>query len=122
MSCKSLWIRAISSHQLGVGQPQTITGADYSIEYTYTAGGGKLSMKEYNANSILTKTTDYCGQFVYQDNKLAYIHTQSGRILVEENQHHHRHHIHHHLHTRHLLAGICLLHIDFCADYHGSGH
>ena len=66
--------------------PETITEQNkkYSIEYMYSAEGTLLRTKEYKEGKLI-KTTDYCGQFVYENRKLAYIMQDGMRILFNYN-------------------------------------
>ena len=48
--------------------------------YTYTATGTKLKTEIYSSTT-LKSTTEYCGAFVYEDNKLSYINIPGGRIV-----------------------------------------
>jgi len=50
------------------------------IENVYDAGGIKVSEKIYTEGT-LSSTTDYCGEFVYKDNVLAYMINPEGRVV-----------------------------------------
>jgi RHS repeat-associated protein len=51
------------------------------IEYTYTATGTKLRKTVTSWKTTAGGTTDYSGQFLYQDNELSCIFTPVGRIV-----------------------------------------
>jgi RHS repeat-associated protein len=51
------------------------------IEYTYTATGTKLRKTVTSWKTTTGGTTDYAGQFLYQDNELSCIFTPVGRIV-----------------------------------------
>jgi RHS repeat-associated protein len=51
------------------------------IEYTYTATGTKLRKTVTSWKTTAGGTTDYAGQFLYQDNELSCIFTPVGRIV-----------------------------------------
>ena len=51
------------------------------IEYTYTATGTKLRKTVSSWKTTTGGTTDYAGQFLYQDNELSCIFTPVGRIV-----------------------------------------
>jgi RHS repeat-associated protein len=52
------------------------------ILYLYDANGTKLQ-KTTRMDYVATHTTDYCGNFVYVDDQLAYILTPEGRVVVD---------------------------------------
>ncbi|MEM9859238.1 MAG: DUF6443 domain-containing protein [Bacteroidota bacterium] len=54
--------------------------ANNYILYTYNAAGIKLRQEVYEGGS-LTKTTDYVGEFIYENNELTLIHHEEGRIV-----------------------------------------
>ncbi len=54
-----------------------------SIYYIYDAAGNKLR-KQTETEGTIVKTTDYLGNFVYEDNKLSFILTAEGRITPKE--------------------------------------
>ena len=51
------------------------------IEYTYSASGTKLRKTVSSWKTTTGGTTDYAGQFLYQDNELSCIFTPVGRIV-----------------------------------------
>ncbi|MDW7691154.1 DUF6443 domain-containing protein [Flammeovirgaceae bacterium SG7u.111] len=54
--------------------------SDKRIEYTYDAAGIKLQKKVFEGGA-LKKTTDYVGEFVYEDGELQFMHMAEGRVL-----------------------------------------
>jgi len=54
-----------------------------TIYYLYDATGNKLR-KQTETNGAIVATTDYFGNFVYEDNELKYILTTEGRIVPTE--------------------------------------
>jgi RHS repeat-associated protein len=72
-------ITSIEYNHLNLPTKVVKTG-DY-ITYTYDATGRKLSQMVYdNANKLL-KTTDYLGEFIYENNGLQFIAHEEGRIV-----------------------------------------
>jgi len=62
--------------------PTQITfDAGGKIEYTYSSVGAKLRMQEYDNSGALSKTKDYLGGFVYEDNQLEFVQTAEGRAV-----------------------------------------
>ena len=67
---------------LNLPQQFNISNSDYNeISYLYSAGGEKLR-KQTHINYTLEKTTDYYGNFVYEEGTLIYILTNEGRVIV----------------------------------------
>jgi RHS repeat-associated protein len=58
-------------------------GTTNKINYLYTAMGAKLR-KQTKISDIVETTTDYIGNFVYEDNVLKYILTPEGRAMKNE--------------------------------------
>jgi len=54
---------------------------DDNITYTYTATGTKLRKTVTSWKTPTGGTTDYSGQFLYQDNELMAIFTPNGRLM-----------------------------------------
>ncbi|MEN7549518.1 DUF6443 domain-containing protein [Rapidithrix thailandica] len=74
-------ITAIQYNHLNL--PERIAfGADKYLKYTYDAAGIKLR-KEVYEEGTLVKTTDYVGEFVYEQNILQFIHMAEGRVLTK---------------------------------------
>ena len=62
--------------------PTQITfDAGGKIEYTYSSVGAKLRMQEYDNSGALSKSKDYLGGFVYEDNQLEFVQTAEGRAV-----------------------------------------
>jgi RHS repeat-associated protein len=55
------------------------SGAD-SVVYTYDATGRKLKQQVYGSSP---KTTDYAGEFVYENSTLQFVNTEEGRLLAD---------------------------------------
>jgi RHS repeat-associated protein len=53
------------------------------IIYVYNAHGERLSQQLYNASGTLTKTTDYVGEFIYQNDTLQFIDHDEGRVVMK---------------------------------------
>ncbi|MEO1253377.1 MAG: DUF6443 domain-containing protein [Bacteroidota bacterium] len=56
------------------------SGEDNRIEYLYDAAGIKLQQQVYQ-EGILKKTTDYVGEFIYENDTLQLIQHEEGRIV-----------------------------------------
>ncbi|GHN02365.1 hypothetical protein WSM22_38540 [Cytophagales bacterium WSM2-2] len=75
-------ITAITYNYLNL--PQQVTkGTGEKIVYTYDAGGGKLKQQVYNASSVLQKTTDYTGEYIYQNDTLQFVNHEEGRVVIK---------------------------------------
>ena len=65
--------------------PSSITNpTSEMIHYTYTASGAKLAKTVSGSVYGNTLRMDYCGPFLYEDNKLKCIFTSAGRIVTIE--------------------------------------
>ncbi len=63
-----------------INQPEAVQmSGGKRIEYSYTAGGAKLRTKVFRENKMVEQT-DYCGDYVYINNRLRYINIPEGRI------------------------------------------
>jgi len=66
--------------------PRKITFTYFNrIEFKYTANGTKLQKQTYKTGNLAT-TTDYIGNFIYENQELKYIQTSYGRIVCENNK------------------------------------
>ncbi|MBI1767137.1 MAG: hypothetical protein HYR67_02040 [Bacteroidetes bacterium] len=76
---------------------QVVKSTNEKIIYTYDAAGRKLTQQVYNASGAVTKTTEYDGAFIYQDDILQFINHEEGRIIMKgatpEYQYHLRDHL-----------------------------
>ncbi len=55
-----------------------------NIKYIYDATvQEKLTQQIYNASNTLTKTTDYDGELIYQNDTLQFINTEEGKSYNE---------------------------------------
>ena len=70
---------------------QIFTDQSHTMDYIYDAAGIKLRKE------VLGVTTDYIGNFIYQDDVLKYILTSNGRIVVEGSTYNYQYHIKDHL-------------------------
>jgi len=62
---------------------QVVKNTGEKIIYTYDAGGRKLRQQVYNAGGTLIKTTDYVGEYIYQNDTLQFINHEEGRIVMK---------------------------------------
>ncbi len=67
------------------------TDQNHTIDYIYNAGGVKLR-KEVEGT-----TTDYIGNFIYENNELKYILNSNGRIVIDNDKYNYQYHIKDHL-------------------------
>lgn len=64
--------------------PERVTkNTNEYIKYTYDAGGRKLKQEVYNSSNVVTKTTDYIGDYIYENNVLQFINHEEGRIVKD---------------------------------------
>ncbi len=70
--------KAITYNHLN--QPAEVDFGTKKTVYTYTATGGMLKTEIYSGTT-LKSSTEYCGAFVYEDNKLSFINIPGGRIV-----------------------------------------
>jgi RHS repeat-associated protein len=72
---------AIQYNQLNL--PSTVTkSTGEKIVFSYDATGRKLSEQVYNASGVVQKTTEYDGNFVYQNDVLQFINHEEGRVVM----------------------------------------
>jgi len=64
--------------------PKAISNSNEAIYYTYNAAGNKLSKTVGDKNQQNGTRTDYCGNFLYVNNKLKAIFTSEGRIVLTQ--------------------------------------
>jgi len=67
------------------------------IKYTYDAAGRKLTQQVYNASGTLTKTTEYDGEFIYQNDTLQFINHAEGRVVMKTGTPEYQYHLKDHL-------------------------
>jgi RHS repeat-associated protein len=72
-------ISGISYNFMNLTRRVVKSGAD-SVVYTYDATGRKLAQRVYGTNA---KTTDYLGEFIYENNVLQLILHEEGRIVAD---------------------------------------
>jgi RHS repeat-associated protein len=64
--------------------PQQVTkGTNEKIVYTYDAAGRKLKQEVYTASNVVTKTTDYVGEYIYENDILQFVNHEEGRIVKD---------------------------------------
>ncbi|MFN9501710.1 MAG: RHS repeat-associated core domain-containing protein, partial [Chryseotalea sp.] len=51
------------------------------IKYIYNALGQKMRQEVYSSTNVLQKATDYCGNFVYENNNLQFFSHADGRVV-----------------------------------------
>src|SRR5690606_18357120 len=74
---------------------KVIKGTEGYIVYTYDATGRKLSQEVFDGSDQLQKRTDYLGEFIYEDDVLAFVNHEEGRIIPDGNEY--QYHMMHHL-------------------------
>ncbi|MFZ1807622.1 MAG: RHS repeat-associated core domain-containing protein, partial [Cyclobacteriaceae bacterium] len=74
-------ITAITYNHLNLPEKVTKGTGEY-IKYIYDAGGRKLAQQVYEANNTLKKTTDYVGEYIYENDTLRFINTEEGRVVT----------------------------------------
>ena len=82
ISDKNKEIDEINYNFLNLPKVVTKINGDH-INYTYTASGSKLSQVVTEGET--SKTTDYAGPFIYEDNVLQFIQHAEGRITMKDN-------------------------------------
>lgn len=61
--------------------PELVTRpGDKQLQYIYDASGRKLR-QEVSKNSVMEKTTDYAGEYIYENDTLRFINHEEGRIV-----------------------------------------
>lgn len=80
-SDKNKNITAITYNYLNLPEKVTKGTGEY-IKYIYDAGGRKLSQQVYASNNTLTKSTDYVGEYIYENDTLRFINTEEGRVIL----------------------------------------
>ena len=69
-------------------------GATDYIVYTYDAGGKKLKQQVFGTTP---KTTEYLGDYIYENNVLQFINTEEGRIVMTGGSPEYQYHLKDHL-------------------------
>ncbi len=77
---KNKEIASIAYNYLNLPEKITFANVGDSIKYIYDATGVKLAQKVYKSG-VLDKTTDYAGEFIYEDNVLQFVQHEEGRIV-----------------------------------------
>ncbi len=67
------------------------------VKYTYDAGGRKLKQEVFNASGVVTKTTDYIGEYIYENNVLQFVNHEEGRIVTTGASPEYQYHLKDHL-------------------------
>jgi RHS repeat-associated protein len=82
-------ITSVTYNHLNLPAQVTKNTGEY-IKYIYYAGGRKLRQEVYNASSVLQKSTDYAGEFIYEgttgSTALQFINHEDGRIIPTGNE------------------------------------
>lgn len=64
--------------------PEVVSRGDNSVRYIYDATGRKLAQNvRYGSN---TTQTDYCGEFIYRNDKLQLINHDEGRVVMAKEE------------------------------------
>ncbi len=79
---KNKKIASIIYNYLNLPQQVTKTTGE-SIKYSYDATGRKQRQQVYDAGSLITKNTEYDGEFIYQGDTLQFINHEEGRIVMK---------------------------------------
>ena len=74
-------ISQIDYNHLNLPEKVDFGGGNY-IEYLYDAAGIKLQQKVFES-SLLTKTTDYVGGIIYENDTLQFIQHAEGRVVYD---------------------------------------
>jgi RHS repeat-associated protein len=74
-------IASIVYNYLNLPARVTKTNGEY-IKYTYDATGMKLSQDVFNSANFLQKTSDYAGDFFYENDTLQFVNHDNGRIIM----------------------------------------
>jgi len=79
---KNKEIKSIEYNHLNL--PSKVTkNDDQYIKYIYDATGIKLAQEVYDASDVLQKRTDYIGEFIYENDALAIIQHEEGRLVPD---------------------------------------
>ncbi|MEQ9009296.1 MAG: RHS repeat-associated core domain-containing protein, partial [Ekhidna sp.] len=91
-------ITSIEYNHLNLPTAVTLSTVEGSgrIEYLYDAAGIKLQQKVYK-DGTLEKTTDYVGEFIYEDGELQLIQHEEGRIVPKNDEWDYQYHLKDHL-------------------------
>jgi len=75
-------ITSIEYNHLNLPSKVTKDDGQY-IKYLYDAAGIKLAQEVYNTSNTLVKRTDYIGEFIYENDTLALIQHEEGRLVPD---------------------------------------
>ncbi|MEJ0055076.1 MAG: hypothetical protein WDN75_05135 [Bacteroidota bacterium] len=87
---------AIQYNHLNLPKQVTKTNGDYII-YTYDATGRKVRQEVFNAGNQSQKSTDYLGEFIYENGILQFINTEEGRVVMTPTAGEYQYHLKDHL-------------------------
>lgn len=87
---------AISYNHLNLPDTVTKSSGEY-IRYIHDATGRKLRQEVYNASNELQKSTDYQGEFIYENDVLQFINNEEGRIVMTGSLAEYQYHLKDHL-------------------------
>ncbi|MFM8912742.1 MAG: RHS repeat domain-containing protein, partial [Flammeovirgaceae bacterium] len=74
-------ISAIAYNHLNLPKQVTKTNGEY-LRYSYDATGRKLNQSVYTSANALKKSTDYAGEFFYENDTLKFINHEEGRATM----------------------------------------
>lgn len=89
-------ITAITYNHLNLPEKVTKGTGEY-IKYIYDAGGRKLSQQVFESNNTIKKTTDYVGEYVYENDTLRFVNTEEGRVTMKDGEAEYQYHLKDHL-------------------------
>jgi RHS repeat-associated protein len=78
---KNKSITSITYNHLNLPDKVTKSTGDY-LTYTYDATGRKLAQDVYNPSNLLTKRSDYRGEWFYENDTLRFLNHEEGRAVV----------------------------------------
>ena len=86
----------VEYNHLNLPQKVTKTTGE-QIQYIYDSDGRKVSQVVLNASGVQTKSTDYEGEYVYENDTLKFINTEEGRVIMTAPQQEYQYHLKDHL-------------------------
>jgi RHS repeat-associated protein len=69
-------------NHLNLPEKVTKTSGEY-VKYTYDASGRKLKQEVFNTTNVVTKATDYVGDYIYENDILQFISHEEGRVVKD---------------------------------------
>ncbi|HEY9008866.1 MAG TPA: hypothetical protein VIM75_22175, partial [Ohtaekwangia sp.] len=89
-------VAAVTYNHLNLPAQVTKVSGEY-IKYIYDAVGRKLAQQVYTSANVLTKQTDYAGEFFYENDTLKFINHEEGRIVMTGTTPEYQYHLKDHL-------------------------